>query len=364
MPKVPIKNIYFMLCYSWGHLKQLDEKKLDSLTGEDIYDFFSEVLINSIKPLIKRGFDRNYIPQNDDLKVIKGKIDFSNTFRKLSLRTKNTLYCDFEEYHHNILQNQIIKTTIYYLLKIKDLDKEIHKKLKDIYYYFRYIDLIKLDSKIFKNVLFHRNNTIYKFLISICEIIFENLLIDDKAGENYFRSFEDNDRKMATLFEDFVRKYYYYNSKELKIRQVKRDNIKWDLKPYNLSDSEYLPKMETDISLIKGEYKYIIDTKYYKEALSSNNHDKEKITKKLISNHLYQIFSYVNNFDNNNNYKIKGILLYPQNGKHLDLHFNYSNDIDLSIMTIDLNQDHNIIKNRLDNIIDLDIDDINKNNLM
>jgi 5-methylcytosine-specific restriction enzyme subunit McrC len=341
--KVPIKNIYFMLCYSWGFLEQLDEKKIESIDKQNFYDFFTEVLIKSLQPLIKKGFDRNYIQKNEEIKTIKGKIDFSNTFKKMSLKTKGTIYCDFEEYSYNVLQNQIIKTTIINLLKIEKLDKDLKQELHKISIYFSEIDRIKLDQKIFKKVLFHRNNTIYKFIINICQLIYENLLLNDEKGEHIFRSFEENEEKMARLFEDFVRKYYQHHRPELK---PKKEQIKWNFEKGN---TEMIPIMETDISLLdkKSNTKYIIDTKYYKDAVRSN-YNKDK----FISANLYQLFAYLNNYNNEKNYQMKGILLYPENGKELDYSYKYK-DMDIEIKTINLNQDHKNIKKKLEEIISI-----------
>jgi 5-methylcytosine-specific restriction enzyme subunit McrC len=339
--KVPIKNIYFMLCYSWGFLEQLDETKLENIDKQNFYDFFTEVLVKSLQPLIKKGFDRNYIQKNEEIRTIKGKIDFSNTFKKMSLKTKGTIYCDYEEYSYNVLQNQIIKTTIINLLKIKDLDKNLKQELHKISLYFKDIDRIKLDQKIFNKVLFHRNNTIYKFIINICQLIYENILLNDEKGEHIFRTFEENEEKMAKLFEDFVKKFYQKNKQELKPRI---EHIKWDFEGENI---DLIPKMITDITLTDEEnkIKYIIDTKYYKDATNSY-YNKDR----FISANLYQLFAYLNNYKDRDKYKMKGILLYPENGQELDYSYKYK-DMDIEIKTINLNQDHKAIKNRLEEII-------------
>ncbi|MFO7891762.1 MAG: restriction endonuclease, partial [bacterium] len=67
--------------------------------------------------------------------------------------------------------------------------------------------------------------------------------------------------------------------------------------------------METDISLRSSTRKIIIDTKYYKEALKGNFN-----TEKVLSGHLYQLFSYIENQkkpDDPLTQNCEGILLYP-----------------------------------------------------
>jgi len=344
-----------MLCYSWNLLDMFDKTNIDNLKNiDEFYAFFSRILINTLNPLIKRGFERDYKEKNDELKTIKGKVDLSSTLKKISLKTKGKIYCDYEEYESNILQNQIIKTTIYNLLKSQVLDKELKKSNKDeannlknqlhkIYFHFGNVDLIKLNSKIFNNVVFHRNNRIYKVIIRICELIYNNLLINENNDGHLFQAFQDDDKKMAKLFEDFVRKYYQHHRPELK---PKKEQIQWNFEKGN---TEMIPIMETDISLLdkKSNTKYIIDTKYYKDAMRSN-YNKDK----FISANLYQLFAYLNNYNNEKNYQMKGILLYPENGKELDYSYKYK-DMDIEIKTINLNQDHKNIKKKLEEIISI-----------
>jgi hypothetical protein len=49
---------------------------------------------------------------------------------------------------------------------------------------------------------------------------------------------------------------------------------------------------------------------------------------------------------------MKGILLYPENGKELDYSYKYK-DMDIEIKTINLNQDHKNIKKKLEEIISI-----------
>lgn len=148
-------------------------------------------------------------------------------------------------------------------------------------------------------------------------------------------------RKMAYLFENFVRNFY---KKELKSAKVYRENIKWALKGENL---DYIPKMETDISIELPNKKIIMDTKYYKNDLNKN-FGKEK----LLSGNLYQLFAYLKN---NESKSIKdktsdGILLYPRVNKDLDLRYNMENHI-IKVCTVNLNMKWQNIEDRLLKII-------------
>ena len=66
------------------------------------------------------------------------------------------------------------------------------------------------------------------FLLKICEIIYENLLISEDPGMSKFRDFLRDERKMAAVFENFVRNFYRLEVPECK---VKSEVISWDATP-------------------------------------------------------------------------------------------------------------------------------------
>lgn len=292
--KIPIKNIYYMLCYSWDALQEKDLVSIDTNEFKDLLDLFAKVLAGGLEYLIKRGFDRQYIETQEEIALVRGKINVSNSIKRMSF-VKGRLACQFDELSYNVLQNQIIKTTVDKLVKHGSIDPKVRQELKEVSRYLREIDQIPLNMKLFSMVHIHRNNHYYRFLLNICEIIYANLLADEKYGKKRFKDFLRDEDKMADLFEKFVRNFY---KRELSGCSVSSELIKWDAE---IAD-EYLPVMKTDISIVSKGRKLIIDTKYYKEAFSYRMN-----AKKLRSENLYQIFAYLKNSGQN----CEGIILYP-----------------------------------------------------
>lgn len=333
-----------MLCYSWNALEEKDIVHVDNIDNIELLDLFAKVLIGGTNYLIRRGFDRKYLCVNDDLEVIRGKVNFNDTFKRRLLQ-KGKLSCDYDDLSYNILHNQIIKTTINLLIHNKELDYNLKEELVGVYKYFRDIDEIRLNSKVFRNVILHRNNHYYKFLINICEIIYENILIDENSGSTKFQDFERDEVKMRSLFESFVRNFY---NRELKGCRVWKEDIAWDNARYSPEDQAFLPKMQTDISIQWENRKIIIDTKYSKTTLAEHLGNK-----KIKSDNLYQLFAYLKNVELKGgvNETCEGILLYPQVEEHLDLEY-FIRGHRIQIKTIDLNQDWKMIHKRLLNIIE------------
>ncbi len=176
------------------------------------------------------------------------------------------------------------------------------------------------------------NNSFYELLLKVCQLIHENLFVDEQTGATTFKDFVRDEKKMRKLFEAFVRNFYKHEQTQFKVRS---ENIQWDATPLNEESRSLLPKMQTDISLTASNRKIIIDTKYYKDALQPH-YNKQTI----ISANLYQIHAYLTNIEARGgvNAHCEGMLLYPTVTQELALHYNVKGHR-ISVKTINLNQE-------------------------
>lgn len=344
--KIPVQNIYYLLCYSWNKLAEGQRLNVSASDYRDSIELFSRVLINGCKHLFKRGLESNYSEIIEEYTGIKGKIIFKDSLNADSFR-KGRAFCQFDQYDSNTVPNQILKATIRSVVRIKALDKKLKDELWLYYWKFQNIDDIDLRLNHFNSIRIHRNNATYDFLLKICLIIFENTVIDEKTGDYHFKEFFGNDKAMASLFESFIRNFYSKEQSEFKVR---REDISWDAIPVGGTNESYLPKMQTDVTLESKHRKLIIETKYYSNALNSRFE-----TEKFNSGNLYQIYSYLRNIetkqDHDKNPICEGILLYPSVNYSLNEKFVIGTH-QVSIKTIDLAQDWRKIHNDLLFIID------------
>jgi 5-methylcytosine-specific restriction enzyme subunit McrC len=152
---------------------------------------------------------------------------------------------------------------------------------------------------------------------------------------------------MAGLFERFVGNFYReeLGKRDPEARIVGSEWIDCAGQALDETFDGYLPRMKTDISIRwPGRY-LIIDTKFYREALTRNqDYDKERIN----SANLYQIFSCVRNLAQRSpEYEYcEGMLLYPT--VETDLRLQYTlHGHRITVCTIDLAQDWREIHRRL-----------------
>jgi 5-methylcytosine-specific restriction enzyme subunit McrC len=302
-------------------------------------------LTTATKLLLKRGIDKSYIDLSEEISGVKGKIEISQTLKSNLLYKQKTI-CTYDDFSSNIITNQILFSTIYILTRTKGLDKNLKLELVKLQRMLSGIDLIDINASHFKQVRLNRNNRFYGFVLSVCQIIYESTFPSEEKGKYKFSDFTRDDKKMNQLFEAFIRNFYRIEQQKYKI--VKKEIINWQFGHPDYDSYQYLPQMETDITLENEEEKIIIDAKYYRETMTLN-YDKERIK----STNLYQLFSYLLNQQDGSDKteKTTGILLYPTIEKDYDLNFKY-NKHSIQIRTVNLNSNWRCISNRLKEIID------------
>ncbi|MBF0707722.1 5-methylcytosine-specific restriction endonuclease system specificity protein McrC [Alkalihalobacillus hwajinpoensis] len=334
--KIPIKNLYYMLCYSWDHLSEIGEATVAGDDDKDLPNLLTRILIGKLRSLIKRGFYREYVELEEEASTLRGKVLFSESIATTSFK-RGKMHILYEEMSHDILHNQLIKATLLQLVKMKELDDDLRKKVSKLTSYFHEVTPIKLNRDLFKNIKLHRSNRHYRFVLDICQFLMESSLLIEEGQTSQFADFYRDPREMAMLFENFVRNFY---RNELPFYQVSRETIYWQAEGNN---DKYLPRMQTDITLKDNERKIIIDTKYYQHTLTSNYG-----SQKVHSGNLYQLYAYLNN--QQSPLPTMGMLLYPEVNHTLDLNYQIQGHR-VQVCTVDLNMGWRKIHERLINIV-------------
>ena len=326
---IPIQNIYYLLCYAWDKLEEKEVINVEPLDSTNLVDLFARVLINGTNHLLKRGFDRGYVPHHELTGRLRGRIYFQDAIRTNTTRASK-LPCEFDELSYNVLHNQILKATIRRLIRAQDLTRESAESLAQLYRIFSEIADIELNGRIFGRVQLHRNNQFYDFLLKVCELIHRNLLVSEKSGSSKFMDFVRDEQQMRILFENFVRTFYRVHTDY----KVKREDIYWRWIAADQVAAGLLPKMQTDISLSSATRKIIIDCKFTPEA-TKHHYEAEK----LRSTHLFQINAYLTNLSEGKlTETCEMMLLYPTFDSPLCVDF-MDKQHKIRIRTINLNQD-------------------------
>lgn len=322
-----IKNIYYMLTYAFQVLKQSNYDEIAAEEFENIQDLFAAILAKGIAQQLKQGLYREYISECENLSIMRGKLDIYGTINN-TLQRKQMLSCEYDELSVKNIFNQILKTTAGILLRQPSVSVEHRTTLKKVMLFFGEVDIIEPSCIQWNRLRYQRNNRSYKMLLNICYFVLNGLLLSTDKGECKMATFLD-EQHMSRLYEKFVLEYFRYHYPDLR---AAASQVAW-----NLDDGviDFLPIMQTDITLRYGEKVLIIDTKYYAHTMQVQG---QYDSRTLNSNNLYQIFTYVKNQDVGNIGNVAGMLLYAKTEETItpDCDFQMSGN-KISVKTLDLN---------------------------
>ena len=200
-----ILNIYYMLTYAFRELKQNNYEEIAGENFDNIQQLFAEILIKGISCQLKQGIFKQYIIRKDSLPTLRGKLDLNATIQNKLCR-KQEIGCEYDELSENNIFNQIIKATVFGLLKHGNIKKDQKTKLKNLMLFFSGIDIIELSTIKWNILTFDRNNKSYQMLLYICYFLTEDILMTTEKGKYKMKSFTDE--HLCRLFEKFVLEYY------------------------------------------------------------------------------------------------------------------------------------------------------------
>ena len=313
--KVPVENIYYLLCYAWDHVREGETVDVGSEKFGGLIDLFGKVLNEGVSRLVSRGLDRDYLVVQEDVRGLKGKLDLATTIKRNLLLNGKT-HCTFDELSYDVPQNRILKATLRSLALVVTFDPAQRRRSEHLYRKLDAVSDVPLTASLFRTVRIHRNNRFYSFLLHLCRIVRENLLVNQEDGIATFYDFREDEQQMGLLFQQFVRTFLERETSY----EVSAPKIDWFGAEASEADLRHLPRMQTDMVLKSTERTIILDTKFYKDPL-----DTRFGGRRVHSHNLYQIFCYVTNWParaTTGDTQTEGWLLYAAVDRDFDYHFN------------------------------------------
>jgi len=337
---IPIRNLYYLLCYSWNQLQQGELIDVSRVPSTELVDLFALVLIDGVNHLSRRGLAQAYEENSTELTGLRGRIEALSSARRF-LPLHGRAICTFDELTTNTPKNQILRSTLRSMRSIAALDKGLRARIDRICQGLHGIDDIEISGKLFRTVQLDSNNRFYRFLLNVCEVIHNSWLVDQHPGSYRFRDFVRDERAMSKVFEEFL---FNFIRTEISDLEVRREIIAWEATSVTDPTLRLLPTMRTDISIRRGDTSLIIDAKYYQNTLGQYRE-----TSKIHSHNLYQLMSYLSNTRRST--APRGMLVYPKTGISLDETY-VIHGYQVRVCTIDLSQDWKRIHHDLIAMID------------
>lgn len=359
MRRIPIQNMYYILCYAWGMGDMRGKVNVGIEECSSLSDLLVHVLLNATENVLKRGMTQGYSVYGDEIDGIKGKVNIGESL-KLGHYRQGRMFCHYDELTSDILVNRIIYSTLLDAAKIVGLSDKNKDRIAKILRRMPRTSRIQITAHTLNSVRLHKNNMHYHFAINVCRLLHQSALPNESlSGKHVFLDIMDDERMMNRIFEKFLMNFYKQECRQ-EFPEVCRSYIRFQLTPYGMTFAKstekaysLLPIMETDVTLYNPQTKkkVILDAKYYKDTLVSRYSGQGKIHR----DHLSQIISYVMNQESDtqpHTKDTKGILVYPTVDTELDVSYVYkdTNHV-IRVSTVNLNQEWMLIEQRLKEII-------------
>ena len=309
---IPIRNLFYMLCYAWDILGIMDDIPISDDDYDSAYDLLAYVFAYGIGKLIRSGFHRSYIEEAEELSTLRGKIQIYESIKAGSMQN-GRLVCSYDEYSENDTFNQILKYTIDSLINQNELSKKTVATLKSERLFFSEIGSKAPTRDNCQKLHFNRNNKIYRLLIHIAVMMYENIVPDEKAGIRIFKDFY-REEQMERVFEMFILNFYKrkYPTYTVYAPYVdwpieKENNNIWEEASFILGGSP--TNRRTDIVLENNDLplQMIFDAKYYAKTFVKAYMNPEE--ERARTSHLNQVRGYM--LDSKFKGGKIGALLYP-----------------------------------------------------
>ncbi len=347
--KIPIRNVYYLLCYAWRHLAGTDLIETGALDDlEQVQDLLGKVLAEGTFRLVRRGIDRGYREISAEIVGVRGKLEPA-AMARTATRARGRTVCTFEEFSPDILHNQILRSTLDVLLRGQTLDQRVRRDVLLAHEKLAGVSIIHVNGQSFRRVQLDSNQRHYRFLLEVCRLVHESLLVEESGEGVAFRDFREDEAVMWRLFEDFCRSFFSAEQKTFAVLPGRR--IPWyELTGRTPDDETYMPVMEADILLESEHRRIILDTKFYGKPLS-HWYGSEK----LHSANLYQVLAYLENRQGKypEGPRHEGLLLYAAVDRSIRIDVTVCG-FRIRARTVDLSRSFHEIRREMLEILDVD----------
>jgi 5-methylcytosine-specific restriction enzyme subunit McrC len=189
--RIPIQNLYYLLCYAWDVLEERDDTLVSELEGLSHAELLAKVLSVSVQRLWKRGLDRGYRTIADDVRSPRGRLDIPRTIAR-QLEPLGLAACSFAKLGHDVLHNQILVTTARRLSRLPQLHRDLRAAMIAIDRTLADVSTIPVRSSTFSQVQLHGRLRRYRLPLHVCQLIHDQLVVDEATGEVRFLDYLRN----------------------------------------------------------------------------------------------------------------------------------------------------------------------------
>ncbi len=309
---IPVRNLWHMLLYAWEETHLIDRWSAEVDSAPSLDALLASVLAGMVEQRIRIGLGRDYRDQDELLRGIRGRVDFTRTIRQMALQ-QGQVHCHFQIFDADVPKNRIIRSTLLKVAQVANFGphrrraKELRHRIGRLVQDLAQIQLIEVKPQTVRRQLESRDDRDYQIMLRICELLLRRLMPTRETGDQSLPDLDEDQMTIYQIFEKFVARFYRQNLKGWSVRP--QQHFTWPA----TEPSAFLPIMKPDLVLKhRATQKLVIlDTKFTAKSLTNRD--------RFQTSHLYQLYAYLRSQEHlGSEYQsATGVLLYPTVAREL-----------------------------------------------
>ena len=282
-----------------------------------LLEIFISMFLCELEALVKKGIKSDYVALEENLNFLKGKLNINEQIKRNSVH-KERFYVGYNEFLSDIKINRIIKTTLKFLYKKSNFNKN-QQKIRELLFMFDEVSTCDDYKNFFEKLIINRQVKHYEQTLLWCKIfLLGNSFTPHKGDDLAFALLFD----MNALFESYVGDFIKKSFPSTILQHSEK----------HLIEAPKSFKLKPDIFL-EGEF--IADTKWKIIRQDINESEKKY---KISQADLYQLYAYGKKHECSKLY-----LIYPKidGARQETMKFRYDDEMWLEILYFDLEKDEN-----------------------
>ncbi len=270
------KEIFLRMLRTWrnGPFRNISEADVRALRYFPLLEGFIAMFTGELLALTHRGLARHYTPIEENLRVLKGKLIFSEQLRH-NLVHRERFYARYEEFSVNRPVNRLLKSALLYLQRLSR-DTANQNRLRQARFYFDEVPESANIAADFQRARIDRTMTLYEKLFPWVRLFLQGSAPSTWRGGNLSMALLF---PMERIFEDYV------------ADRVRREWSDWDVrtqesKHWLVKGKSFALRPDIVARRMDGKELRILDTKWKHLKPDQNNRCKPSQAD------VYQMYAY------------------------------------------------------------------------
>ena len=260
VPKVSVDNLFYMISVAF----RLDPFRREMASFERLDDLLAaiaRVFAGLVEDRIAEGLYRSYVELSDNLRYVRGRIDFTQDLRS-NLLLRHRVHCTYTDFTWDIEENQILRQ-VAHLLSGWGFDPDLRLRLSRLDNALAEVSPVTLPVSAISRFRYDRLNDEYRHPHQLCRLFLEGASLSENLGVWDSRTFLVD---MNRLFELFV-------TEILKIRAGNGITVSSQV-DLSLAEGNRVPIRPDILIESGGKTLAVVDCKYKRLASEAlKNHD-------------------------------------------------------------------------------------------